>query len=474
MKSGRIRRIIKSSKITGLLFIAILLMPLYSLSQYSISGTVNGCAGKKVVFSRLYGKEIIGIDSVILPKNCTFKFAFPDSQYEGLFRITLGKADNDFIFNKENVVFTTDTNQAGKVIIITSGENKLYYEFIAKTKLLNDSIEMLTQMGNALYKKDPKGNVAALKDLAKEIDDLSSLLRKQAEKQIKMNPDMYASKLIKAKLLPDFTTYMKRKDAGEYPNEAAFLKEHFFDNIDFADSNLLHSEIIFDKIGEYLQYYADPPSEEAYKRCIDFILVRTDVNKNVNEYVMNTLIRSFDHTDWEGVYNYIVEKYLSQNTCSDELKSKSLEERTATINALKAGNKAPSIKSTDVNGKAIELDSVKSKYTLVLFWASWCEHCEKAIPKVEELYKTYSSKGLEVFAVSIDTVRQEWMAATNKYKFPWINTCDLKGIDGPTVAAYNVWRTPTFYLLDKNKKIIERPVNTVILEGILKDLKWEY
>ncbi len=462
----------KFSGIAALLFLAFLLMPLPGNAQYSISGTINGCAGKKVVFSRMYGKEIIGIDSVFLPKNCTFKFAFPDTQYVGVFRITLGKTDNDFIFNKENIVFATDTNHAGKVIILKSDENIQYYSFIAKTRLLNDSIEKLTQKGNALYNKDPKGNAATLKKLALQIDDLSAQLRKQAETQIRMHPGMYATRLIKAKLLPDFDAYMKRKDAGEYPNEAAFLKEHFFDNIDFSDSTLLHSEIIFEKIGEYLQYYADPPSEAAYKKCIDFILVRTDVNKNVSEYVMNTLIRSFDHTDWEGVYSYIVEKYLAQTTCSDEQTSKSLAQRSSTINALKTGNKAPSIKSTDVQGKEIALDSIKAKYTLVVFWASWCEHCEKALPIVEELYKTYSPKGLEVFAVSIDTVRQEWLSATNRFKFPWINTCDLKGIDGPSVAAYNVWRTPTFYLLDKDKKIIERPISTVILEGTLKDLKW--
>jgi len=455
------------------LVVFIFAMPLQVVSQYSISGTVNNGAGGKIVLSRLYGEETINLDSVLLKKDCSFRFVFPDSQYVGVFRITAGNRENDFIFNHENIVFETDTSKRGKVNILKSVENTEYYNFLAKTTLLNDSIEKLTAKGNVLYEKDPKGNADELKKLAKQIGNVETLIRKISADEVADHPDMFASKLIRSKLLPDFKAYMKKKDAGHYPNEAAFLKEHFFDNVDFTDSTLLHSAVIFDKIGEYFQYYADPPSEDAYRKCIDFILVRTEANKNVNDYVMNTLIHTFEHTDWDGAYSYVAEKYLAKNTCGDDQKAKSLVQKTNTIKALKAGNKAPSIKSTDLSGKEIALDSIKSDYTLVLFWASWCEYCEKAIPEVENLYQIYSSKGLKILAVSLDTVRQNWSVATKIYNIPWINTCDLKGLESPAIKDYNVWRTPTFYLLDKDKKIIERPLNTAILKSTLKSLEWK-
>ena len=442
--------------------------------EYSVSGTINGCKGEKIILSMISGKEIINIDSSTLDKNCSFHFNFKQADYKGIFRLSVNDSNYaDVIFNRENIAIESEINDLdGKIKIIKSEENKILYFFKNKITGINDSIATLSSTGQMLYEKDPAGNSAQLRKLAKQIEILEAQKRILSDSIVLKNPEFFVSKILKASLLPDFKAYLKKKDAAPYPNEAAFLKEHFFDNLDFADSNLLHTDIIFDKIGEYFRYFADPPSVENYKEAIDFILIRSAANKNVSEYIFNTLMRTFDHSDWDEVYTYVVDKYLALNTCSDNEKAKSLAEKSTAIKSLKTGNTAPTIVSSDLAGKTQNLDSLKPSYTLVVFWASWCDYCEDAMPELKNIYATYKPKGLEIFSVSLDSITQNWIDGTVKFSIPWINTCDLKGFDSPAVKDYNIWRTPTYFLLDSENKIIAKPANTTILKEELKELKW--
>ncbi len=390
--------------------------------------------------------------------------------YVGIFRISLRGKSFDIIFNKENVVIESSQAQTGNFKIIASEENKLYWTFLSKTILINDSIRQITSEGNKLYKEDPKTNSDKLKKLYKQITELELKKQKLIDSLISVNPDLFATRIIKASLMPDFKAYMKKKDAADYPNEAEFLREHFFDNVDFADSNMLHTEIIYDKIGDYLWYVANPPSIDSYKKAIDFILIRASKNNNIYDYVINTLLKSFYHSDWDDVYSYVVEKYISQSTCYNDEKAKALIEKSNIIKTLKPGNKVPEIISTDVNGKETILDSIKSPYTLVVFWASWCEFCEKAMPEIKNIYSLYKPKGLEIFAYSLDSAKQNWIDATNRFNISWINTSDLKGYKSFPVKGYNIWSTPTFFLLDKDKKIIAKPASVYILKEVLKGI----
>ena len=413
-------------------FFFLMLMQLTAFSQnhYSISGTINNCIQDTIIFSQVYGREEIAIDSVVLQSDCSFRFNFPDSQYIGVFKLTINKKDStDFIFNKENIYIETDYNDFSKKMkIVESNENKIYFEYKRRIGIIEDSIEILTSFGQILYDKDRNGNAIQLNKIVKQIDSYEKQKNDIGNTLILNNPSLFVSKIIKASFLPDYKLYIKKQNAASYPNEAAFMKEHFFDNIDFADSNLLHTDIIFNKCGEYIKYFADPPSVEAYKKAIDFILVRTAINKNVNDYVMNIMMTSFNHTDWEDVYSYVVDKYLLLNTCESDSKAKLLAQKSNAIKALKLGNKAPNIITNDINDNKITLDSIHCPYTLVFFWSSNCEFCENEIPELKNIYNNYKSKGLEIFAVSLDSIKQNWINATKRFSFKWINTCDLKGL----------------------------------------------
>ena len=463
-----------NKKLSKFLLVLILFLPItiFSQSKYSISGKIKNCKGGKIVLSLVACKETIGVDSLNLTNNCTFKFNFPDSNYVGLYKISFNKNPFEIVFKKENIVIEFNADSLNDIHILKSEENKIYYSYLKNATVLGDSIEYLTLIGNNLYKLDPEKNKTDLKQLAKQISDIEKRKAKNADSILTKHSSLFASEVIKASLTPDYKAYKKQKNAADYPNEAEFLREHFFDNINFADSNLLHTEVIFDKIGEYLQYYASSPTIETYKKAIDFILVRTSENKNINDYVMNIMLKTFDHSSWDEVYAYVADKYISQNSCTDDYRIKKISAKSNSIKALRIGNKSPEIKSMNLDGKTMILDSLKSTYTLVMFWSSWCDYCEAAMPDVKNIYAKYKQKGLDIFAVSLDSIKENWMLATNKHAITWVNTSDLKGYKSENVFNYNIWSTPTFLLLDSDKKIIARPANTAILKEELEKLKW--
>ena len=76
-------------------------------------------------------------------------------------------------------------------------------------------------------------------------------------------------------------------------------------------------------------------------------------------------------------------------------------------------------------------------------------------------------RDIKVFAVSIDTVRKDWIDFIRTNKLSWINVSDLKGWDGKAAKDYYVYATPTMFLVDKNKKIIGKPLTVEDLEGVL-------
>ena len=48
------------------------------------------------------------------------------------------------------------------------------------------------------------------------------------------------------------------------------------------------------------------------------------------------------------------------------------------------------------------LGDLQGKVVLVDFWATWCEPCLEAMPRLQKLYSAYSAKGFDVWGVSID------------------------------------------------------------------------
>ncbi len=137
--------------------------------------------------------------------------------------------------------------------------------------------------------------------------------------------------------------------------------------------------------------------------------------------------------------------------------------------ALEIGNIAPDIKAPNPKGKDIALSSLKGKYVLIDFWASWCKPCRAESPFLVEAYDKYRKKGFEIYSVSLDKTKEDWLAAIEKDKLgDWTHVSDLKYWDAEAAKIYGVKSIPTNVLIDKDGKIIAKDLRG---EELIKKLQ---
>ena len=109
---------------------------------------------------------------------------------------------------------------------------------------------------------------------------------------------------------------------------------------------------------------------------------------------------------------------------------------------------------------------------MVDFWASWCPPCRAEMPKLVELYKQYSAKGVEIVGISLDKTNEDWVKGIKNLNITWPQISDLKFWDSEGAAIYGVSSIPHLMLLDKDGKILARGLNaeeaTKKIEELLK------
>ena len=150
-----------------------------------------------------------------------------------------------------------------------------------------------------------------------------------------------------------------------------------------------------------------------------------------------------------------------------------LSEALTKRKALQPGNVAPDFTLLKTDSSSFTLSSLRGKYVMLDFWASWCVPCRKAIPHWKEVYQKYQPQGFEILAITNDIKWDEWFKALEKEQMAWLQVADefpVKNMPSRVGDLYMIPYLPSYVLLDQEGKIILHNATKEQIDEKLKEI----
>jgi thiol-disulfide isomerase/thioredoxin len=433
-----------------------------SVNAQIVQASFKGNAGQLIKLGVFNGFQSKNIDST-----------YADAKGNVSFKINIDKPGIGYLITAENKPC---------FIILEKGEN---IKLTGENLTFSESVKVLEGKQNQLFSNYAKEHPRREQALSawvylQKIYTLDSLFSIQSVPKNSIQSEMnrikeedknYLGKLDPKSYLhwylPTRRLVSDVSTIAQYRTEEIPATINGFRNLDYTDDRLYKSGLLRDAIDSHFWLLENCGKSldsvyEEMKTSIDAMmkfLVKDEKKLNeITDYLFDLLEK---HSLFKAS-EYLALKVLNDNSCTI---NSDLSKQLETYRAMKKGNSASDFNfpsdtyfpGYEPNKLPKKLSDLKSKYTLMVFGASWCPKCNQEIPEISGLYTKWKNSGVEVVFVSLDETKEAFSGFSSR--FPFISTCDFKKWKSPIVESYYVFGTPTLFLLDNKREIILRPIS---------------
>jgi len=458
------------------------------LSQVSLKGTIRNYPFQSLNYYQCYTDSLIFIDSVKTDDNGKFivaslknialyKFVMPNNQ--GFYILNDGK---DIEIKTVYLPSPFDNWGTDSLEVLKSEENKLFYEFQKQQKFVTIANYILKEIMRQYPLNDPFH-----KQIEAEYVQRYKAMEQLLKKVNKKYQNSLSAKFINAyyqPLNPDWKQIDQWRDS--------IIAAHYFDYFMPSERFYLNTNILPEKIEIFIGMktnkkddYGQPINDEMlYAKAAQQFVEQTKVYKTADgkmrpigddkgecfDFCLQYLLKKFNKEHKETAFLYLCDQNLKAKEGNCQTENKHFDwarEKAGKLRNIAIGSPAPDFNTSD----NMQLSGIQSDYTLVLFWATWCPHCTQEVPKIKKTVDDFnqkSSKKIITVAVSLDSDKELWQKFLKENNLAsFINFSEFKGWQSEVVKKYSVYATPTMFLLDKDKKIIAKPLT---VEELTKNL----
>jgi thiol-disulfide isomerase/thioredoxin len=430
-------------------------IPTLLFSQNTIQGTFSPAENFTYAFLYKASPTTLNyLDRGKMDENGAFTIELDSTITAGMYKIVYGVPEDvnnfDFIYNgKEDIVLTFSLDEG--LDFKESAENKLWASYTKSMELVNMTI-------SNFYTQESTDK-QAFNDIFKTLKDTQIAFEDAAKGTMALT-------FIKANRPYIPAEY---EDISTYSNH---LKTTFLKNIDFSNPLLQSSDFLTDRVMAYVFGMSASNNNEDYKKHIDDIVSIIGQDQSlISTSLLQDVWQSMVDIENIEVANYISDAYLFK--LAKETNNKELYKALMTYKNSAIGTTAMDFPITyESDGKPVNT-SLKllsgADHYLLIFWSSTCGHCLDELPKVNMFVKE-NTKNLKVIAFGLEDDKENWGKTIPD--FPnFIHVLGLEHWDNPVAIAYGVNATPSYYILDKDKKIIAKPIDLEALQSSLEILK---
>lgn len=459
IKGNKVIHYTKHSLQQTLLVVACMLFIASTAFAQTISGNLSQLANQEIKLHGFNGLNNYLIASSDINAAGNFELNYTKSDIGVGYLISADKKPMFVILSGENMELIGEALSLPESMHITKGQENQWFEQYAKEHPRREQALSAWAYLEKIYAQDTLFAVQQTPSIAIQAE--KQRIKKEDATFLEQLPkDSYVRWFLPTRKLVSSVSTVAQYRPEEIPATIAAFRA-----LDYTDPRLYKSGLFKDVIESHfwlLENCGKPLDSvfAAMQISIDAMmseLVKDEPKLNeVTDYLFDLLER---HSLFQAS-EYLALKVLNEVSCTI---NNDLANQLETYRAMKQGNTAPDINfkgytlwpghhTSEIPKKLSEIDS---KYTVVVFGASWCPKCNDELPAISKHYDKWKTKGVEVVFVSLDEDKESFTNFANN--LPFLSTCDYKKWESEIVKDYYVFGTPTLFLLDSKREITLRP-----------------
>ena len=451
-----------------LLFISVVLFTFCGNENGSTSAKTGNSGPAKLTFQVVgqgpgqasliasYADQNYKIDTANIDNNGSFIFSrgegYPAGSYYVMlpsrtyFQILLDQ-DQEFSMKAELADPTNTMEVSGNL------DNELLYENLRYEQSIQPKFNTLVQQLVGLSPTSSEFTALKLEE-KKLVEERKDHLNKLFAK----SPNSLFTLFKKAGQNPDLKEVYLSDGSLDFQTQVFFYRKEFWNDVDFTDERLIRTPVIFNKLKRYISELT-VQQPDSIKISTKELMDKVPPGSEYFKFFTNWIALHFEPTkttlmDSEAIYVFMVQNYITHEKAfwADSAQVFGLQQRAHEMAASLVGLKGPDVTANDPSGQSQSIYDIKDPYIVVYLYNPTCDHCIEETPKLVDFYKEWKPKGLEVYAIAIDTDDQSWKNFIASNGMNWINVHDPS--NRSIYAKYFVDKTPEVYVLNKDRTII--------------------
>ncbi|WP_425235578.1 peroxiredoxin family protein [Ulvibacterium sp.] len=423
-----------------IILFSFLFLTLSVMAQHTISGVFSPADNYSwlIAYHLSPGNQSYVADGAV--NDGKFILTLPENSAPGIYRLVYALPQDEFYFDviyngKEDVQLHFNASKG--INFLVSEENKIFNKYFGEIQGLTGEI--------VRWYSEGKTDEAKFKKVTKELKATQMAYEK-------LSNGMLIQHFIKAN-----SPYIPRE------NESLFdyvknRKANYFSALDLKNPMLQASGFLMDKISNYvftalpLQQMDPLETEKAIQENVSEVSRQMEgTSAGFKFHVFHKLWKLAATNDYTTLSDFIYEDYLTP--LAAVTRNQEIINEIKTHNRLRLGAIALEIEWGKGNTLK-KLSGLKGyEYYMLIFWSSTCGHCLRDLPRLYEGLKQRTN--LKVVAIGLEDDDIRWKIESAKFE-NFEHVLAMGKWENEYAKLYDIAKTPTYFILDKEKRIIAK------------------